>query len=179
MVTHVLAELEEGSNNLQDGLIQGGDAAQQARKSDVSAELPFHRLWVLTPSRGGAIRRSFLEPEEKAISLEAFVEDLDPGDSFVAAIIDLLVRCAPISITRGHTVNFGSLLGSFLIVITARKKIRHSFRTVHLGPSDSLEPPTVCHALHHLQGGRSPSRSFYSPLRTTLCWMTTRILVPT
>jgi hypothetical protein len=43
MVTHMLAELEECSNNLQDGLIQGGDAAQQARKSDVRAELPFHR----------------------------------------------------------------------------------------------------------------------------------------
>ncbi|KAI0265985.1 hypothetical protein BC834DRAFT_969913 [Gloeopeniophorella convolvens] len=40
----------------------------------------------------GAVKRSKLEKAEPSISYEAFVEDLDPGDSFTTTLTELLVR---------------------------------------------------------------------------------------
>lgn len=40
----------------------------------------------------GAVKRSKLEKSEPSISYEAFVEDLDPGDSFTTTLTELLVR---------------------------------------------------------------------------------------
>ncbi|KAI0272831.1 hypothetical protein BGY98DRAFT_151809 [Russula aff. rugulosa BPL654] len=40
----------------------------------------------------GAVKRSRLEKLEPSISYEAFVEDLDPGDSFTTTLTELLVR---------------------------------------------------------------------------------------
>ena len=40
----------------------------------------------------GAVKRSKLEKSEPSISYEAFVEDLDPGDSFTTMLTELLVR---------------------------------------------------------------------------------------
>ncbi|TFY56320.1 hypothetical protein EVG20_g8970 [Dentipellis fragilis] len=40
----------------------------------------------------GAMKRSRLEKAEPTISFEAFVEDLDPGDSFTTTIIEILVK---------------------------------------------------------------------------------------
>jgi hypothetical protein len=42
--------------------------------------------------RGGAVKRSCLEPDEDPINLDSVVEDLDPGDSFVTTIVDILVK---------------------------------------------------------------------------------------
>ncbi|KAA1473409.1 hypothetical protein DENSPDRAFT_839874 [Dentipellis sp. KUC8613] len=40
----------------------------------------------------GAMKRSRLEKAEPTISFEAFVEDLDPGDSFTTTIVEILVK---------------------------------------------------------------------------------------
>jgi hypothetical protein len=41
------------------------------------------------------VKRSRLEKVEPSISYEAFVEDLDPGDSFTTTLTELLVRVRP------------------------------------------------------------------------------------
>lgn len=40
----------------------------------------------------GAIKRARLEKAEPTITYEAFVEDLDRGDSFTTSLIDVLVK---------------------------------------------------------------------------------------
>src|SRR5882762_8885951 len=40
----------------------------------------------------GALKRSKIEKVEPTITYEAFVEDLDGGDSFTTSLIELLVR---------------------------------------------------------------------------------------
>jgi hypothetical protein len=40
----------------------------------------------------GAVKRLELEKSEPTISYNAFVEDLDPGDSFTTTLTELLVR---------------------------------------------------------------------------------------
>jgi hypothetical protein len=43
---------------------------------------------------------------EPSISYEAFVEDLDPGDSFTTTLTELLVRVRPgCLLPRTHTAN--------------------------------------------------------------------------
>jgi hypothetical protein len=41
------------------------------------------------------VKRSRLEKLEPSITYEAFVEDLDPGDSFTTTLTELLVRVRP------------------------------------------------------------------------------------
>jgi hypothetical protein len=43
-------------------------------------------------SRAGSIKRAILERSEPSISYEAFVEELDTGDSFTASLVDVLVK---------------------------------------------------------------------------------------
>ena len=40
----------------------------------------------------GALKRSKIEKSEPTITYEAFVEELDGGDSFTASLIDVLVK---------------------------------------------------------------------------------------
>ena len=57
-------------------------------------------------SSSGAVKRSRLEKLEPSISYEAFVEDLDPGDSFTTTLTELLVRVRPAClIPHTHTAN--------------------------------------------------------------------------
>ena len=42
--------------------------------------------------RNGAIKRSKLEAGEAPITYEAFVEELDEGDSFTATLVEVLVK---------------------------------------------------------------------------------------
>ena len=45
----------------------------------------------LAPS-SGAVKRAKLEKVEPTITYEAFVEDLDRGDSFTTSLIEVLVK---------------------------------------------------------------------------------------
>lgn len=42
--------------------------------------------------RAGAVKRARLEKGEPTITYEAFVEELDEGDAFTSALIDVLVK---------------------------------------------------------------------------------------
>jgi hypothetical protein len=54
------------------------------------------------------VKRSRLEKVEPSISYEAFVEDLDPGDSFTTTLTELLVRVRPgCLLPRKPTANHG------------------------------------------------------------------------
>jgi hypothetical protein len=45
--------------------------------------------------RAGSIKRSQLEKKEPMINYEAFVEELETGDSFTATVFDILVKVSP------------------------------------------------------------------------------------
>jgi hypothetical protein len=49
-------------------------------------------MFAQTFLSGGAVKRASFEPEEPRIDLDSLVESLDPGDSFVTSIVDLLVK---------------------------------------------------------------------------------------
>jgi len=57
----------------------------------VALSLPYPPITEVVPS-SGAIKRTRLEKAEPAITYEAFVEDLDRGDSFTTSIIEVLVK---------------------------------------------------------------------------------------
>jgi hypothetical protein len=56
-----------------------------------SVTSPCHRSIEISPS-AGSITRGRLEKSEPSISYEAFVEDLDGGDSFTTSLVDVLVK---------------------------------------------------------------------------------------
>lgn len=48
------------------------------------------------PNRAGSIKRSKLEKTDPSIHYEAFVEELDTGDSFTTSLVDILVKVSDI-----------------------------------------------------------------------------------
>ena len=54
-----------------------------------------HTCWHIYSA--SAVKRAKLEKGEPTITYEAFVEDLDEGDSFTSALIDVLVKVRPTS----------------------------------------------------------------------------------
>ena len=56
--------------------------------------------------RQGAIKRMKVEQDAHTITYEAFVAELDEGDSFTTSLIDVLVKVCPGS----HPVSHGQVL---------------------------------------------------------------------
>ena len=75
----------------------------------------------------GAIKRSSLEKDYPPITYEAFIEELDEGDSFTASMFDLLVKAsngimhhdAPLMSSRVHSMLRNSRRGVSAITLTA------------------------------------------------------------
>jgi hypothetical protein len=65
-------------------------------------------------NRGGAIKRATLEPGEPLITYDAFVDDLDTGDSFTASVLDILVKVSKNSFVNNFwlDIEIGSLFFS-------------------------------------------------------------------
>ena len=70
--------------------------------------------------RNGAVKRIKLEAGEAPIAYEAFVEELDEGDSFTATLIEVLVKVSSSLPIRGLFQPGVFDSGSFLTVATLR-----------------------------------------------------------
>jgi hypothetical protein len=56
----------------------------------------------------GALKRSKIEKIEPTMSYEAFVEELDGGDSFTTTLIEVLVKVSLFSICWHPELRFGA-----------------------------------------------------------------------